>query len=125
MPRGCGCYSRTAAGPRMRLPRKFEAAGGRCCRVLAGDTFERTSEHSWIIDPAEPEHFSRLLLEGGWSGANPLRGVIHFWSLDVATIGQESAGQPSRRIYLVQAQCCTSCKASRPRLRLAPARFGS
>ena len=32
--------------------------------MLAGDAFERTSEHSWIIDPAEPEHFSRLLRAG-------------------------------------------------------------
>ena len=71
------------------LAAEILAAGGRCCRVLAGDTFKRTSEHSWVIDPAEPEHFSRLLLQGGWNRANPLRGVIHCWGLDVATIGQE------------------------------------
>ena len=92
------------------LAEKIQAAGGRCCRVLAGDAFKRTSEHSWIIDPAEPEHFSRLLLEGGWSGANPLRGVVHFWSLDVATIGRESVGTtvtpdllgPGAVLHLVQ-----------------------
>ena len=77
--------------------------------MLAGDTFKRTSEHRWIIDPAEPEHFSRLLLEGGWSGTNPLRGVIR-WSLDVATIGRESVGTtvtpdllgPGAVLHLVQ-----------------------
>ena len=46
------------------LAEEIQAAGGRCCRVLAGDTFKRTSEHSWIIDPAEPEHFQPTVAGG-------------------------------------------------------------
>ena len=92
------------------LAQGIQVAGGRCCRVLAGDAFKRTTEYSWTIDPAEPEHFSRLLQEGGWSDANPLRGIVHFWSLDIATIGRESAEPtiapdllgPGTALHLVQ-----------------------
>lgn len=72
------------------LAAEIEAAGGRCLCVAAGDRFERTSENCWIVDPAKPEHFSRLLEQGGWRGAKSLRGVVHCWSLDVATIGADS-----------------------------------
>ena len=47
------------------LAARIQAAGGTCCRVLAGDTFERISECSWAINPAEPEHFNQLLAQGG------------------------------------------------------------
>ena len=71
------------------LVAEIEAAGGRCFRVLAGNAFERTSEHSWTINPAEPEHFIRLFEQGGWGDAKPLRGVVHCWSFDVPTIREE------------------------------------
>ena len=61
------------------LAEHIQAAGGSCCRVLAGDTFERISERSWVINPAEPEHFNRLLAQGGWKDGNALSGVIHCW----------------------------------------------
>ena len=72
------------------LAATIRTAGGRCWSVLAGDAFERTSQNSWIINPAEPEHFSRLLAQGGWNEGNALRGVVHCWSLDIAEMGQEA-----------------------------------
>lgn len=72
------------------LAAEIEAAGGRCCRVLAGDAFERMSDRSWTIDPAEPEHFVRLLQQGGWRGPDSLRGIVHCWTLDVAAFGGDS-----------------------------------
>ena len=93
------------------LAAHIRAAGGRCWSVLAGDTFEHTSQSNWIINPAEPEHLSRLLAQGGWHESNALRGVVHCWSLDIARMGQEAPHAtigpellgPGAALHLVQA----------------------
>ena len=92
------------------LAAEIQAAGGRCCRVLAGDTFKRTSERSWVIDPAEPEHFSRLLSQGGWNNGNALSGVVHCWSLDVVTTERGSLDHRRRRSYSVLGVFCIWCR---------------
>ena len=97
------------------LAAEIEAAGGGCCRVAAGDAFERTSEQSWTVNPAEPEHFIWLLEQGGWRGAKSLRGVIHCWSLDLAAIGEDSTKPivtpdllgPAAVLHLVQSLAAT------------------
>ena len=72
------------AGTADALAARIEAVGGTCCRVSAGDVFERTSNRSWIINPADREHFDRLLAQGGWNSGNALSGVVHCWSSDIA-----------------------------------------
>ena len=72
------------AGTADALAARIEAVGGTCCRVSAGDVFERTSNCSWIINPADREHFDRLLAQGGWNSGNALSGVVHCWSFDIA-----------------------------------------
>ena len=71
------------------LADKIRSAGGACSRVFAGQSFQRTSEASWVIDPQEPKHFNRLLEQGGWHEANPLCGIVYCWSVDVGPIGRE------------------------------------
>jgi acyl transferase domain-containing protein/NADPH:quinone reductase-like Zn-dependent oxidoreductase len=60
----------------------IEGAGGSCRRVFAGNKFDCSDGRAWVVDPAVPEHFCRLLEAGDWHSSNPLRGVIHCWSLD-------------------------------------------
>ena len=45
------------AGTADALAARIEAVGGTCCRVSAGDVFERTSNCSWVINPAKPRTF--------------------------------------------------------------------
>jgi NADPH:quinone reductase-like Zn-dependent oxidoreductase/nucleoside-diphosphate-sugar epimerase len=97
------------------LAKEIQAAGGRCCRVLAGDAFEQISERSWVINPAEPEHFSRLIAQGGWNSGNALIGVVHCWNLDVVTTEPGSLPPktpellgPGSVLHLVQALAKTT-----------------
>jgi myxalamid-type polyketide synthase MxaC len=100
------------AGTADALAASIQAAGGTCCRVLAGDAFERTSERSWVINPAEPEHFSRLLAQGGWKDGNALNGIVHCWTLDAAPM-EAGASSENRllgsgsTLHLVQALATT------------------
>ena len=38
----------------------------------------------------EPKHFCRLLEQGGWNEANPLRGIVYCWSVDIGPVGREN-----------------------------------
>ncbi len=62
------------------------ALGGQCWTVRPGSDFARMSDRSWVIDPADPEHYRRLLGEAG-----PVQAALHCWSLDIPAsgLGQE------------------------------------
>jgi acyl transferase domain-containing protein/NADPH:quinone reductase-like Zn-dependent oxidoreductase len=97
------------------LAAKIQAAGGRCCSVLAGEAFERISERSWAINPAEPEHFSRLIAQGGWNNGQALSGVVHCWGLDGVMTERGSLPPktpellgPGSALHLVQALAKTT-----------------
>jgi len=64
-----------------RLVRALEGVGASCVLAFAGETFEALEPGRFVIDPREPEHFHRLLKQVSTSG-QPLRGVVHLWSLD-------------------------------------------
>jgi acyl transferase domain-containing protein len=70
------------------------ALGGQCWTVRPGRDFARVSDRSWIIDPADPDHYRRIFDEGGFLDSNPLHSALHFWSLDILT--SELADQPSQ-----------------------------
>jgi acyl carrier protein len=68
------------------LAQKLESKGDRCVNVFPSNIYERLSENSFTIDPAQPQHFQRLLTE------NPVayRGVVHLWNLDETAAGDMS-----------------------------------
>jgi NAD(P)-dependent dehydrogenase (short-subunit alcohol dehydrogenase family)/SAM-dependent methyltransferase len=49
-----------------------------CILALAGEAYEKTSPREFRIDPAESQHYQRLLEDC----PAPLHGVVHLWSLD-------------------------------------------
>jgi acyl transferase domain-containing protein/acyl-CoA synthetase (AMP-forming)/AMP-acid ligase II/acyl carrier protein len=64
-----------------------------CVFVEPGVDFVRLGPDSYRLDPAQPQHFRRLLTEAfGGAGAPrpPCRGVVHLWSLMVAAAAQTS-----------------------------------
>lgn len=60
------------------LAQKLEAKGDRVILVFPGSNYEKRSDGSFAIDPAQPQHFQRLLTENPGS----YRGAIHLWNLD-------------------------------------------
>jgi acyl transferase domain-containing protein/NAD(P)-dependent dehydrogenase (short-subunit alcohol dehydrogenase family)/acyl carrier protein len=68
----------------------LSSAGGRCLRVIAGDSMSRPTPERWIVDPALPEHFRRLLEESPWREGQSLRGVVHLWGIDATPVGSRS-----------------------------------
>jgi SAM-dependent methyltransferase len=65
-----------------RLRERLSSSKETCTLVHPGKCFEELRERELVIDPAEPEHYQRLLktLE------NPPRVVVHLWSLDIPPI---------------------------------------
>jgi acyl transferase domain-containing protein len=59
------------------------ALGGQCWTVRPGSIFTRVTDRSWVIDPADPEHYRRCFEEAGFLESNPLQGALHCWSLDI------------------------------------------
>ncbi|HEX4174027.1 MAG TPA: polyketide synthase dehydratase domain-containing protein, partial [Acetobacteraceae bacterium] len=64
-----------------------------CVFVEPGIDFVRLGSDSYRLDPAQPQHFRRLLTEAfGGEGETrpPCRGVLHLWSLMAAVPAQTS-----------------------------------
>jgi acyl transferase domain-containing protein len=57
--------------------------GANALCVAPGQQYERLDEAHWRLDPAEPDHFRRLLADVTAEAGAP-RGVVHLWSLDAA-----------------------------------------
>ncbi len=91
------------------LAARLRAAGGTVHTITAGTTFARQGDGSWTISAAEPGDYRRLLDEVLAGEAEPLRGVIHLWSLDLPPAGEDgdlAADQVlslASVLYLVQA----------------------
>jgi acyl transferase domain-containing protein/NADPH:quinone reductase-like Zn-dependent oxidoreductase len=66
------------------LAERLRKCGGRALLVAVGSRYSRISADEFIVDPAASEDIGAVLLDGGWSDANPLRGVIDCWPLDIA-----------------------------------------
>jgi acyl transferase domain-containing protein/NADPH:quinone reductase-like Zn-dependent oxidoreductase/acyl carrier protein len=101
------------AGVANALANQIAAAGGRCCCVRVGDKFEESSDGSWTIDPANAEHFARLLAKGGWAGTKKLDGVLHCWSIDPWLGEHQSSAElvgVGSALFLVQALAKTDTK---------------
>ncbi|MHC5598559.1 MAG: type I polyketide synthase [Nostoc sp.] len=53
-----------------------------CTLVFPGIEYKQISEQEFTINPALPEDFQRLLLEGVAENQAPWRGIVYLWSLD-------------------------------------------
>lgn len=98
----------------------LESHAQACVLVEPGDHFQRTAPDSYRIDPAQPEHFRRLLSEAFDDSRPPCRGVVQLWSLRDGPAAETSPESleaattlgPLSVLHLVQA--LTSAGWSRP-----------
>ena len=61
-----------------------------CVLVEPGVDFVRLGADSYRLDPAQPQHFRRLLDEAFGEKRPPCRGVVHLWSLMAAPPAETS-----------------------------------
>jgi acyl transferase domain-containing protein len=54
----------------------------------------RPGDRSWVIDPADPEHYRQVFDQAGLRHSSSLDGALHCWSLDIPA--PERSDQPSR-----------------------------
>lgn len=67
------------------LATHLESLGQRCIRVIPADTYQTLENNTWGINPARPAQFEQLLQEvARLPDQEPLKGIIHLWSLDAA-----------------------------------------
>lgn len=89
----------------------LESHSQTCVLVESGAEFERLASGDYRLDPAQPEHFRRLLEEAFGGEQPPCRGVVHLWGLLAAAPADTSTGSlesattlgPVSVLHLVQA----------------------
>ena len=69
----------------------LERHSGSCVIVEPGAEFERLGPDAYRLDPAQPQHFRRLVDEAFVLDRRPCRGVVHLWSLPAAAPLEPSA----------------------------------
>jgi acyl transferase domain-containing protein/acyl carrier protein len=105
-----------------KLVDALQEQGGRCLIVEAGGAYERRGELAYVVDPLSLHDFE-YVVEEATSKEQPLRGVVHLWSLDAEAAGElESALELScaSALHLVQALVKDGAK-QQPRLWLVTA----
>ncbi len=66
------------------LAAQLRAHGETCFIVSPGETYQRSEQGHFYINPASAPDLRQLLDETLLSGGPPCRGVLHFWSLDAS-----------------------------------------
>uniref|UniRef100_UPI00389A1B6A type I polyketide synthase n=1 Tax=Mycobacterium sp. HUMS_1102779 TaxID=3383487 RepID=UPI00389A1B6A len=108
------------------LRKRLESQSQTCVLVepdLDRRRFERLTPDSYRLDPAQPDHFRRLLEDAFGEGRPPCRGVVHLWNLLAASPADTSAESlesavtlgPVSVLHLVQALARAGWPAS-PRM---------
>ncbi|MCP5420382.1 MAG: SDR family NAD(P)-dependent oxidoreductase [Gammaproteobacteria bacterium] len=69
------------------LIERMRQAGGRCLCVKPGVEYRRENDTVWMIDPADPQHYTRLIQETGWTVSDVRQAAVHCWNLDLPTQG--------------------------------------
>ena len=67
----------------------LEARGEEVVSVSIGDENQSEGHGRYRVDPASPEAFDTVLLDAFKDGA-PRRGIIHLWSLDAASVEEDT-----------------------------------
>lgn len=81
------CADRTGFAD--RLERQLRTLGAQVVLVTPGDGYGYSEAAGYTVDPANPDHFTRLLAE--IAKDSPLTGVAHLWNLDLGTGAPEGA----------------------------------
>ncbi len=110
------------------LARRLEAAGDHCRTATLGEAFARLGPDRFVVNPARGEDVRRLVDEMMAAG-DPVRGVVHLWSLDAEPVERLTAeGLAAAQIsgsesvlHLVQAMAALK-SAEKPRLWLVTRR---
>ncbi len=71
-----------ASGVGQALQGLLEERGEACIAVFAGDEYREEGQGRYRLDPANPEHFRRLLADLEEADSLPLRGVTYLWGLN-------------------------------------------
>ncbi len=82
----------------------LRARGHSCILIYAGHGYQAKETGSWILNPASPDDFERLLQEDWATSEMLLRGVIHLWSLEAAPPDVLTASS----LEWAQSLCCAS-----------------
>ncbi|HEY3886321.1 MAG TPA: SDR family NAD(P)-dependent oxidoreductase [Vicinamibacterales bacterium] len=89
--------------------------GSRCTLIHQGREYDETGAAAITVDPAQPEHFTRLF-ERAWASEKSPCGVVYLWNLDARSIG-DSDGEAVHRddrdgcaalLHLIQAAVTAS-----------------
>ncbi len=105
--RGAWILLADEGGVAKALAQALAANGSRCLLVKAGAALEQIDADHWVIDPASPAHFDRVLAETGWRHGLPLVSIVHLWSLDPVAGTPDSRGSVSA-LHLFQSMMRTS-----------------
>ncbi|BAZ49185.1 beta-ketoacyl synthase [Nostoc sp. NIES-4103] len=74
-------------GIAQQLAAKLHSHSQVCTLVFAGEEYEQIDQQQFKINPANPEHYQKLL-QAINSDVLPLDGVVHCWSLDTVKAAQ-------------------------------------
>ena len=74
-----------AGGVGQALQRFLQERGEACFSVCTGDEYLKEGPGRYRLDPADPEHFRRLLADLTEADSLPLRGVAYLWGLEADT----------------------------------------
>jgi NADPH:quinone reductase-like Zn-dependent oxidoreductase/acyl carrier protein len=74
-----------AAGTGDALAAALRAQGQPCLSVRAGAGLDRIGGDRAVVEPARATHLEALLADPSWRGGQALAGIVHLWSLDIAT----------------------------------------
>ncbi|QSQ15453.1 type I polyketide synthase [Myxococcus landrumensis] len=99
--RGCGSA----------LVEELARQGEDCVTVTAGRTYQRLDERRFVVDPARPEDFARLLREAPASATRSLR-VIYLWGLEAVGDAVVSPWASAGALHVIQG-LLAECKKAR------------
>lgn len=93
------------------LANLLEERGQTCFIVYIGDSYQAKEPGSWSLNPSTQDDFHRLIQEVVTTSQQPLRGVVHLWSLEtefapelsVSSLEQSQIVGCSSTLHLLQA----------------------
>ncbi|MBZ4422807.1 type I polyketide synthase [Myxococcus sp. RHSTA-1-4] len=83
------------------LVEEIARRGEACVTVTAGSAYQRLDERRFVVDPARPEDFARLLREAPVSAARSQR-AVYLWGLDAAGEEVLSTEASAGALHLIQ-----------------------
>jgi phthiocerol/phenolphthiocerol synthesis type-I polyketide synthase C len=79
-----------SSGVGQALGERLRARGETCFIVSPGETYKRSEQDHFCINPVSPADLRQLLKDSLYSSGLPCRGVLHLWSLEAPGPTQET-----------------------------------